>query len=75
MTSIVLTSDELRQITGRKQHRAQVQVLRELGIPYKVRADGQPIVARHAWFQSMGSRSVTPHDPSEKPDFSVFNHA
>lgn len=41
-----LTAEEIKELTKRTQHRAQVQALRALGITHKIRADGSPLVLR-----------------------------
>ena len=42
--SIILSNEELAEITGRKRFRAQVRALRQMGIRHWVRPDGKPVV-------------------------------
>jgi hypothetical protein len=46
VTSLFLTDDEMRELTGRARKGDQVAWLRTSGIPYHVNAAGKPIVAR-----------------------------
>jgi len=62
-----LTEDELRHITGKRRHCAQIRALAGMGIGYIVRPDGRPIVTRRALDVSVsGSRMET----TDEPDFS-----
>lgn len=51
---IALTADEIAQITARVRKKAQCEVLRQLGIPYKIRPDGTPVVLRAVMEASFG---------------------
>nr|MBF0684284.1 DUF4224 domain-containing protein [Pseudomonas sp.] len=42
----ILSDEEVVSLTGRVRHAAQKQVLAHLGIPYKARPDGSPVVLR-----------------------------
>lgn len=43
---ILLTKEELMELTGRERPRAQVRALVHMGIPFRVRPDGSPVVLR-----------------------------
>lgn len=43
---IVLTKDELRELTQRNRRDAQVCVLRHMGIEHRIRPDGTVVVLR-----------------------------
>ncbi len=45
---VLLTTEELRHLTGKKQGAAQIRALRAMGVPYLVRPDGKPVV-RSDW--------------------------
>ncbi|WP_373318463.1 DUF4224 domain-containing protein [Alteromonas salexigens] len=49
--SFVLTSEELVEITGRKQRGKQIEQLIRMKIPYELNAIGKPIVVRQ-WIES-----------------------
>lgn len=51
---LTLTPDEVVQLTSRKRRPAQCDVLRQLGIPFKVRPDGTPVVLRAAMEVALG---------------------
>ena len=42
---IYLTDDELEGITRRIKHAAQIRALTRMGIDYRVRPDGSPLVS------------------------------
>lgn len=49
--NFVLSSEELVEITGRKQRRKQVEQLVRMRIPYELNAIGKPIVLRQ-WIEA-----------------------
>lgn len=49
-----LTPDEIAALTNRVRRRAQCDVLRQLGIPFKIRPDGSPVVLRAAMEAALG---------------------
>ncbi|APX94288.1 hypothetical protein BWR19_15850 [Halomonas sp. 1513] len=57
---IVLSRTELKELTGASQRRKQIDHLRAMGIPYRVNADGWPVVLREAALRALGGRSVDP---------------
>lgn len=67
MSDMFLTPDELIEMTGRKQMRAQAIALTHLDIIHKIRADGKPLVLRAHVEQLLGA-GVAPRAKAE-PDF------
>jgi hypothetical protein len=43
---LTLTHEEIVEITGKKRPRSQREELRQIGIPFRLRSDGSPIVLR-----------------------------
>lgn len=62
---LVLSRDEVRELTGCAQRALQRQHLDALGIPYRVNAQGWPIVDRQAYHQAMGVVSSLNAAPRE----------
>lgn len=60
MSSTFLSSDEIREMTGRVRHKSQALVLAALGIEHKVRPDGRMLVLRAHVVQSLGGTVKTP---------------
>ena len=54
LDAIVLLPDEIERITNKRRYTAQIRVLREMRIPFKLRIDGSPCVFREAANQHMG---------------------
>lgn len=48
MEPMFLSDDQLRELTGRKVRRCQIESLRQMGIPFRVNAAGRPVVCRSA---------------------------
>ncbi len=66
-----LTPPEIVELTARRRRRAQVEVLRHLGIEHRVRPDGTPVVLRaHVEAALGGLASATLKDP--EPDWSAL---
>ncbi len=59
--SIVLSREEVRDVTDCAQRAAQRKQLDALGIPYRVRADGWPVVDRSAYAKAMGAEAANDH--------------
>lgn len=51
---LTLSRDELIELTGRTQKGKQVEALKSLGIPFKIRPDGTPVVLRTVMEVSLG---------------------
>lgn len=43
-----LTADEVAELTGRVRHKVQARKLAELGVPFRLSAQGRPLVERAA---------------------------
>lgn len=41
---VILTPDQLRLLTNKRRHTAQVRELVLMGIPHRLRSDGSPVV-------------------------------
>lgn len=52
--TLVLTSKEVREITGSAQRATQRKNLDALGVPYRVNARGWPVVLREAALRVLG---------------------
>ena len=71
---IYLTDEELEGITRRKKHVAQIRALTGMGIDYRVRPDGSPLVSRLAYERNMGG--IDPKNTREEsPDLSSLDVA
>lgn len=51
-----LTREEVTEMTGRQQYRAQAKVLNAMGITYKVRPDGTLLVLRAHVIEQLGGK-------------------
>jgi hypothetical protein len=60
--SVGLTPTELYEVTGYRQAAKQIHALALMGIPFKVRPDGNVFIAR-AWINGQGETSK----PKPKP--------
>lgn len=65
MAGLVLSRDELRDITGCRQRALQRQHLDALGIPYRVNADGWPVVLREAAIKALGGEAANDERDTE----------
>ena len=75
MSSIYLTKNEIEEITHRSRFSAQIRALASMGIPYRVRPDGTPLVCRSAFEQIMGISPIIQKTDNliDKPDFGAFD--
>lgn len=66
---MLLTRDELHELTGKARSDAQRRVLESMGIPYKARPDGSPAVLRQVVQILMGAPAATirPREPEVQP--------
>lgn len=69
--SMFLTHAELVELTDRKQHAAQAQVLRALAIEHKVRPDGHVLVLREHLKKQFGVGAGKDAAPAEAFDWSA----
>lgn len=69
--ALLLTADELHQLTGYRQHARQLQWLREcLRLSPPLRADGMPIVSRAQLEAALISPAGTPAPAAAGPRWS-----
>lgn len=66
---LFLTSQELRLLTGRIKHSAQIRQLRAQAIDYLIDADGHPLVLR----ATLASRGGVHSPDLEIPDFDALH--
>ncbi len=62
MSDLFLNSEELEVLTGRKRKSRQIELLRSMGIPFRVNAVGHPVVTRGV----VEGRKDDPPDPAAK---------
>lgn len=62
---MLLTREELRELTGSPQRATQRRELEVMGIPYRLRSDGWPAVDRRAYYQAMGAEAANEDRPAE----------
>ena len=46
--ALVMSPKDVQEVTGCKRHTTQIQALGQMGIPFYVRPDGSPCVAKNA---------------------------
>lgn len=63
---LTLSGDEIAQLTARVRKSSQCDILTKLGIPYKIRPDGSPVVLRAAMEVSLGYAPKTKGSSSPK---------
>lgn len=63
---MILSHDELVELTGKQRQSAQRQVLLALGIPFKIRPDGSLVVLEAAVQAALGHPSRTEHNSRPK---------
>ncbi|GAB1827368.1 DUF4224 domain-containing protein [Achromobacter xylosoxidans] len=51
---LTLTNEELIELTGKARKAGQIEALRFLTIPFKIRPDGTPVVLRAAMEAALG---------------------
>ena len=49
-----LTPEQLKQLTGRRRKKLQVEWLRSRGFKFEIRCDGQPVVLESAVAERLG---------------------
>ena len=69
---IILTKDELRELTQRNHCRAQVVVLRHMGIEHRIRPDGSVVVLRAHVEHLLGGREPSASPQDVEPDWSAL---
>lgn len=73
-TAFILSFEELCILTGRRRYSAQARALARMGISYRLRPDGFPIVSRAHFEQSMGAATSRPERAVE-PNWSALDAA
>ncbi len=74
VSELILSQDEIGVLTGRHRYRAQARALARMGISYKLRPDGFPIVSRVHFEQVMGA-SMPRAERATEPNWSVLDDA
>jgi len=69
-SNVLLTGDELINLSGYRRPARQAQWLTENGIYYKRRGDGSLVILRKHLEEQMGCGSQTLDRPTPEPDFS-----
>jgi len=54
---MILMPDQLQLLTNKRRSAAQVRELKAMGIPYRVRSDGTPVVLTNDLVSSSGKAS------------------
>ena len=74
---MLLTSDEIQQLTARRTTRAQARALAAMGIPYRSRPDGSLVVSRQVVDVALGLHEVGHQKREGRPTlrFPVRSHA
>ncbi|SDO28386.1 protein of unknown function [Halomonas shengliensis] len=65
MAGLVLSREEVREVTGCAQRALQRQHLDALGIPYQVNAEGWPVVLRSRAIEVLGGSAANDEAPRE----------
>ncbi|MCE8050261.1 DUF4224 domain-containing protein [Halomonas daqingensis] len=55
---IVLSRTELKELTGATRRQKQIDHLIAMGIPYRINADGWPVVLRSAAVSALGGKDT-----------------
>lgn len=55
VNSITLSNHELIELTQKVRYKAQCSVLASLGVPFKIRKDGTPVVLRSSLEATLGN--------------------
>lgn len=63
---LVLTREELKEVTGAAQRVTQRRSLDALGIPYLVNLDGWPVVLRSEAIAALGGRAASASPESKE---------
>lgn len=69
---MILTEQELRDLTGRRVRSSQVKVLRYMGIDHKVRPDGSVAVLRAHVEHQMGAKDPAPAAREVEPNWAAI---
>ncbi len=66
-----LTTEELRELTGRSQARAQIAALNMMGIDHRMRPDGKVVVLRDHVAKVLGGAETKPK--RTEPNWAAIN--
>jgi len=69
---LVLSEDELRELTGRVRRDSQMTQLRTLGIEGRQRGDGSIVVDRSHYNSVMGVADVEPKEKEWEPNWGAM---
>ena len=72
MQLIYLVDDEISAITGKKQRKSQARALAFMGIEYKIRPDGRPLVSRLTFERAMGNTVNSSTFNDDTPNFDTL---
>lgn len=67
---LVMTREELKDVTGAAQRATQRRSLDALGIPYRVNCDGWPVVLRSEAIAALGGHEA---DAQPEPKEAILN--
>lgn len=70
-----LNPDELRALTNRIHHSAQIKALCSMGIEHRTRPDGSPVVLRQHIEQLMSTASDKKQRKMAEPNWGALNAA
>ena len=73
--STFLSRDEIKELTERTVFKSQVEQLQKLGITYRTRSDGTPVVLRSHLEQEFGGMPGTKESHNEEPEWDGLNVA
>lgn len=73
MSGLLLTSEELAEITAYQRPKQQIAELSRQGIPFRVSRIGKPIVARETVLQILGAKRSGDYEPGI--DLEALNEA
>ena len=68
-----LTDQEIAELTRRRWHRAQVKILRAIGIEHKQRPDGSIVVLRSHVEHLLGGKLPAKVDRATEPNWDAAN--
>jgi hypothetical protein len=69
---LILTDQELQQLTGRQRRPAQLRALKWMGIEHRVRPDGSIAVLREHVQNVMGVTQQQSQGTTHEPDWSAL---
>jgi hypothetical protein len=72
-SSLLLTQDELVELTGYKVPKFQVQWLKERGWRFELNRLGRPRVDREYYRQQMGVQGASPEPPEAQPNWAAMD--